>query len=428
MADLAVAEQLLGEGTEPLVSAALAAEGCTLESLERRQVLHRPGHSLVVRYAAAVAAPDGTRAHQTIVAVASSDGPPPGTLVLEADGLQVGLFRYPHDPSLPGLALLVDPDRVGAALGWPRGPEAVEVTVRTYRPLQRAVAHVRAGAREAWVKALPPAELADAVARHADVAASTALAPRVLESAPDTGLLALTARTGRTVKELIADGTQVDPQAILDVVDQLAGAHMSRRVGRAGPLDALDRHATTLAHVLPVVGVRLERLVERLLAGPRDDGPEVGVHGDLHPGQLLAHDGAITGVLDLDDAGTGHLADDLGCYLAHVACAALDHPAAHTHLARCAAAFEARVGAAPLRRRTAAAVVAMATGPYRVQQVGWEAATAARIALAERWAGDPRTGCETSQLGPMGTSRVGAKKGTTAPARAGRRHDHSRRT
>jgi hypothetical protein len=35
----------------------------------------------------------------------------------------------------------------------------------------------------------------------------------------------------------------------------------------------------------------------------------------------------------------------------------------------------------------AALLVGLATGPFRVQQAGWPTLTAARVALAEEWAG-----------------------------------------
>jgi len=40
-----------------------------------------------------------------------------------------------------------------------------------------------------------------------------------------------------------------------------------------------------------------------------------------------------------------------------------------------------------LRPRVAAVLVGLATGPFRVQQADWPVGTAARLALAEEWAG-----------------------------------------
>lgn len=40
-----------------------------------------------------------------------------------------------------------------------------------------------------------------------------------------------------------------------------------------------------------------------------------------------------------------------------------------------------------LQARVAGVLVGLATGPFRVQQPDWAAATKARVALAEQWAG-----------------------------------------
>lgn len=47
--------------------------------------------------------------------------------------------------------------------------------------------------------------------------------------------------------------------------------------------------------------------------------------------------------------------------------------------------FENQVDMRELYARAAGVVMSLATGPYRVQQAGWEAATAERIALVEQW-------------------------------------------
>jgi hypothetical protein len=45
-----------------------------------------------------------------------------------------------------------------------------------------------------------------------------------------------------------------------------------------------------------------------------------------------------------------------------------------------------------LRLRTAGVLLSLATGPHRVQQDGWEAATTARLDLVERWLSGPLGG------------------------------------
>jgi hypothetical protein len=43
------------------------------------------------------------------------------------------------------------------------------------------------------------------------------------------------------------------------------------------------------------------------------------------------------------------------------------------------------VDPADLRRRTAAVVLSLATGPFRVQSADWPEATAQRVSLASKW-------------------------------------------
>jgi hypothetical protein len=53
--------------------------------------------------------------------------------------------------------------------------------------------------------------------------------------------------------------------------------------------------------------------------------------------------------------------------------------------ARWLRAFDRTVDPVELRARTAGVVLSLATGPHRVQEDGWPAATRARLDLAERW-------------------------------------------
>ncbi|MGI8938337.1 MAG: aminoglycoside phosphotransferase family protein [Iamia sp.] len=73
----------------------------------------------------------------------------------------------------------------------------------------------------------------------------------------------------------------------------------------------------------PVVRDRLDRLSgevdapalralwERLVTTPPWSGPPLWIHGDLHPGNLVVHDGALTGVIDFGDIAAGDPATDL---------------------------------------------------------------------------------------------------------------------
>ena len=48
-------------------------------------------------------------------------------------------------------------------------------------------------------------------------------------------------------------------------------------------------------------------------------------------------------------------------------------------------AFERVVDPYDLRHRVAGVLLSLATGPHRVQELGWQVATARRLDLVERW-------------------------------------------
>ena len=82
---------------------------------------------------------------------------------------------------------------------------------------------------------------------------------------------------------------------------------------RGVPLAA--RHEITVAGIDALAGEidvdRVRRLWDDALALPAYDGPELWLHGDLHPANLLVHDGRLAGVIDFGDLTSGDPATDL---------------------------------------------------------------------------------------------------------------------
>jgi hypothetical protein len=385
---------LLGRGGRDIVGAAVRAAGGEILTLRRSEVLYRPGRQAVVRYAATVAWAGGNPVCETLVAIVDVDGPPAGTLVVSAGDMAVGLMRYPEDPALPGLRSAVSPTAVATRFGVPGN--AVRLDVRTYRPGRRAVVQVRvADALERYLKLVPPAELPALVDRMTALDGHLPV-PRVIETWPEDGTVVLSSIEGRTIRDVLlaSDRAAIDAlpdgAAIIDLLDRLPaptttpGGAISR-----GPLARTAGHARLLAAVMPGEADRLEALVQRL-GKPARTGPLITIHGDLHEAQLLVEGDRVVGVLDVDGAGAGLRVHDLATMLGHLVALGDAVPRRRRAIDRWRStlepAFERCVDPGELRRTTAAALVGLATGPFRVQAPGWRAQVRRRIGLAEAWA------------------------------------------
>lgn len=378
-------DRLLGPEGRRLVAALVEGAGGTVRHATPRQVGFDPGRSLSVRFDVDVEWPDGRTGTEGMV-LAAGAAVPEGAVVLEGPFGPVGAWRHPNDPGLPGLAAALDPPRVRALLddlGLPPGP--VGLRERSYRPGKRAVVEATAPAGRVFLKVVRPRRAARLQAHHARLAATLPVPPSHGWS-PELGIVVLGPLDGPTVRDsLRAGGPGVGAGALLHVLDRLTVADGERRV-RSSPTADAAHHAAAVAANLPSEAGRLERLVARL--GADAPQPPVPVHGDLHPAQLITRDGALTGLLDLDTVALGSRVDDLAVYTGHLATIALvSERRAHieAHAAGLLRAFDA-VDPVELRRRTAAVVIGLATGPFRTQERGWQEATRARIALAERWA------------------------------------------
>lgn len=112
------------------------------------------------------------------------------------------------------------------------------------------------------------------------------------------------------------------------------------------------------------------------LALPAPTSPAVWLHGDLHPLNLLTHDGRLSAVVDFGDLGAGDRATDLSC-------AWLVLPASARPALRAAAGARAPVDDATWARARAWALalgLAHLAGDGPVAEIG---ARAVREVLAE---------------------------------------------
>lgn len=83
--------------------------------------------------------------------------------------------------------------------------------------------------------------------------------------------------------------------------------------GRGGPLQSKDEYVRSAlaesGHLTDTA--RIAALWDRCLALPPPDGPDVWIHADLMPGNLLVRDGRLAGVIDVETACVGDPAVDL---------------------------------------------------------------------------------------------------------------------
>jgi Ser/Thr protein kinase RdoA (MazF antagonist) len=271
---------------------------------------------------------------KALAEAASSSGPlrriPP---VLHDPAHGAVWWVLPADRRLRQLAEVLEPrDVVRAALSLP-GWTHTEVAEYSPERSLTVRASDRSGAVAGYVKAYAPgtADLAALRRRYDLVAGRLARtgrlrAPRVTAIAADRNLLVLEPMPGRGWG-LLGDGEALEAIAALGSALghlhttpwQEAGAGLAP-FGRLHP-SRVRRSAELVAHARPDVAAAITALADDLLATqPAGDeaGDPVMLHGDCHPKNALFGQGALA-LIDLDQAGLGPAAADLGSLLARLA-------------------------------------------------------------------------------------------------------------
>ena len=372
-----------------MLAAVAGAAGGALSSWRARQVDHKPGRFTVVQYRTSVTWPQGNTTSETFVAATGERIPEEGAAVFSDDHHRVAVWRWINDPFLPGISNALDPVKVGSLLddlGIDGG--TVQLRTRAYRPARRAVIEATGRRGRLFLKVVRPSRAQDLQDVH------RLLSPElpVPESLgwTDDGVVVLAARPGETLRKALRSSRHPapDPRAVLEMLDRLP-AELAERPPRRDLLDSADHHATVIEATLPSMRDRLDGLRGEIRSLVDPDGPEVtAVHGDLYEAQLLVDRGRISGLLDLDTAGAGLRIDDLANFCAHLSVLGLMSDRSK-HMKRYGADLlaEAERHHTPreLRPRIAAAIVGLATGPFRVLEQRWERNTLRRIELAEEW-------------------------------------------
>jgi aminoglycoside phosphotransferase len=396
---------LTGESAAGLLDAAVATAGGELVDWRVRQVDHRPGSTTTVAYRATVRW-NGVERSETLGASVgrARDGRKPGVVTLSDGDATVAVWRFPGDPALPALPRAFDPAAVEellAGLGvGPRERAHPELKVRAYRPTRRAVLEATAASSRVFLKVLRPRKVADLHQRHALLSRAGLPVPRPLGWSDD-GLLVLSPLHGTEMRTAVRDGGRIpSPSAILDLLDRLP-AEVRDLPRRPAWSESAQHYAGVIGAALPAEAGRASDLAGAVAARLAERGAGADpTHGDLYEAQIMLTDGRVTGLLDVDSAGPGHRADDLACLVAHIDVLSLVGGSDPTHVARAsrmrrlAADYAAGFVTAPgtrgadrsdLAARVAGVLLSLATGPHRVQERHWQAATSRRLDVVAAW-------------------------------------------
>jgi len=369
-----------------VVAEALAPFDVEVEGLRVSQVRYVPGRSVTVEFRVTLRWPDGSTTTDTVGAVSGRrlDG---AVATVERDGAAIELWRYPHDPELPGLAQVTDPERLRstlAAIGVEPAP--VHLRRRSYRATRRAALEVRTGDTHLYMKVLRPAKVKRVHELHRELSPILPV-PRSHGWLEKGGVIFLEAVGGQPVRRLIEDGKPVPgADKLLELLDTFPEPQ-PHHVRVTDPVGRVVEHVRYLSTLLPEIADRLGPLTEQIQVDDAAE-PDRLIHGDFHTMQVLTIDGSISGLVDIDTCGVGPQSIDLAAYLGQtsvLARAGKANEAFASYGRDVLAGFDQRVDPTTLRLRAAAHVLGLATGPFRVQEAAWPENTLDRIELVEQW-------------------------------------------
>lgn len=366
----------------PLAAAVAAADG-TVTAVAVSQVTWWPGRSVTVSWDTMV---DGGPLAGRATYVGTTQEPPKGAVVVGDGDDRVTVWRVPHDPFLPALPTALRPEVAAGVIRDLGGTIAdARTRLRAYRPTRRAVIEVTGEGHRVYLKLVKPQRLRSLHQRHLDLLGALPV-PEPLGIDSDLGLLAMRSMTGSTLRSTLEDpvGAVPHPELVAGLPGTLPELPGAGTVHSA--VEAVPRMVDLLKRLLPMEADRLDRIAGGI--GPDEATERVPAHGDYHEAQLLVESGRISGILDVDTLGLARPGDDPGTMLGHLA-------VWHTmsgqpgRVAAYASAlqqiWESALDPVDLRLRTAARIVGLAAGPFRVQQEGWPVETSRRLALAEHW-------------------------------------------
>ena len=270
-------------------------------------------------FAADKAARQFLRAHDA----ALSEGASPSSVLFD-ESMSTVFWIFPQDRKLHGLGELTCPP---AALRDVFGEPWAHSELMAYLPEKSATARCAdgSGATVGFAKLQAGEEGRHSVAvlraaRRGLAEGGALRLPDAIGYLPGRQMALYSPAPGRPLHQV--DRTAV-PEAMAALGAALSVLHRQPTEGfapfaRLGP-DSVARAGELVQAARPDLTLLTEALVGMLLSTPRAPGPTVLLHGDLHPKNVLVHDAGVS-LVDLDQAGTGPAAAELGGTLARLWC------------------------------------------------------------------------------------------------------------
>ncbi len=376
--------ELLGDGAVDVLSSLLAEDGRTLISARPWQVRYRPPDAVRVVYH--VDCERDGRAATTFLALEAGRRYK-GGVILQRGFDQLVAWEYPNDPRLPGLASIVEREKLApiiAQVGFDQ--EIVSIRVRSYRASKRAVAEVTGTTKRVFVKAVRPSAAEELQRRHVELTPYLPV-PHSLGWSEELGIVILEALPGRTLRDALADGgpAGVDVRPLIAALDRLPPAS-SDAPSAHDPLAATSSYARLVANATPELAHLAGEIAER--SQRLDRTADRWVHGDFHLAQVMVGAEGMTGIVDVDRAGAGDPRDDLATLIAHAHSTALGvtNPAPVAELGQQALAVaEDRYDRDDIRTRVAAVMLGFAVGPFSSYAEDWRSDLKIKLAAACEW-------------------------------------------
>ncbi len=337
-----------------------------------RQVNHSLGRRALVTYDVEWL----TDAHQPLERVTLSSQP----------GRPVELFRYPHDPYLPGLPHAADPETAHRLIGrhvltFPARRTVVEMI--RYRPADRAVLRHRVGRVTFYVRVMRPVALPPLFGAAGLLQRSGFVTPRIAGRWDEGATVWLSAIPGRNLRRLLRRGRQPpDPETVLSGLEslwQLPGPPVGTRLfnlrGRYLRAKRLVEFVLSEEEMSRRALERATRLLDPFVSRWRPTGV---AHNDFYDDQMIVLEDGRIALVDFEEAGAGDPMLDVGNFLAHLnwrssfGGKSRDHGSERYREAFRAAALE-RFGwnQTELDLRGAVCLFRICTNPIRRPRPGW---------------------------------------------------------